>query len=52
MVGYIDRDSLITFGLKAVNEQREVDALASSARLSTVFFYRRELIFIDHFGVV
>ena len=51
-VGYIDRDSLLTFGLKAVNEQREVDAFAGSARLSAVFFYRRELIFIDHFGVV
>ena len=52
-IGDVDRDALLALGLQAVGEQREIDlAGAGRADLGRVLLDGRELILVDHLGVV
>ncbi|VIO69896.1 hypothetical protein CI41S_21430 [Bradyrhizobium ivorense] len=51
-IGHIDGDALLSFRLKPVDEQREIDVTAGSAVLGAVPFQRRHLIIVDHLAVV
>ncbi len=51
-IGHIDCNSLLAFGLKSVDQQREVDVLADSAVLLRIAIERRELIVEDELLIV
>ncbi len=48
----VDRDALLAFGLKAIDEQREVDVVAGGTVLAAVALQRHELIFENELRVV
>ena len=48
----VDRDALLAFGCKSVDQQRKVDFVALRPNLLAVGFKRGELVLEDHLGIV
>ncbi len=51
-VGNIDGDALLTLGLQAIDQQRQVDVITGGAGLLRVAGDSFQVIFVDHLGVV
>ncbi len=51
-IGHVDGDALLAFGLEPVDQQREVDRLASRAELLRVALERRKLVVEDELLLV
>ena len=51
-IGDVDRNSLLTFGGKAIDQQREIDFLSLAAGALRIRFERGELILEDHLRIV
>jgi len=51
-VGHIDGDALLTLGLQAIDQQRQIDVFACGTDLLGVAGDRFEVVLVDHLRIV